>query len=124
MSPASRRCAFAQRLEVRKRDGDWISATPIEGTFVVNIADMFQRWTNDLYVSSMHRVMNNTSREDRYSIVYFFGPSYYTRIECLPTCTSAENPPRYEPVIYGEQSAARLAQSYTFKTSAKPGDFI
>jgi isopenicillin N synthase-like dioxygenase len=105
-----------EALEVRNRQGEWISATPIPDTFVVNIADMFERWTNDLYVSSMHRVMNNTSLEDRYSIVYFYGPSYYTRIACIPTCASAENPPKYEPVIYGEQSAARLAQSYAYKT--------
>jgi isopenicillin N synthase-like dioxygenase len=101
-------------LEVRNRNGQWILATPIAGTFVVNIADMFERWTNDLYVSSMHRVMNNGSTEDRYSIVFFFGPAYYTRIECIPTCASPDHPPKYEPVIYGEQSAARLAQSYQF----------
>jgi isopenicillin N synthase-like dioxygenase len=100
-----------EALEVRNREGDWIRATPIDGTFVVNIADMFQRWTNDLYVSSMHRVMNNVTREDRYSIVYFFGPSYYTQVACLPTCTSADNPPKYEPVGYGEHGIARLAQS-------------
>lgn len=99
-----------EALELQNREGDWISATPVPGTFVVNIADMFMHWTNDRYRSSIHRVMNNTSQTDRYSIVFFFSPNYHTRVEPLPQCISADHPAQYEPVVYGEYGAARLAR--------------
>lgn len=99
-----------EALELQDHSGQWLRATPIEGTFVVNIADMFQRWTNDLYPSSIHRVMNNVSGTDRYSIVFFFSPNYYARVEPLPQYVSATNPPKYEPVLYGEYGTMRLAR--------------
>jgi len=99
-----------EALELQNRNGAWIRATPVPGTFVVNIADMFMHWTNDLYRSSVHRVMNNTSNTDRYSIVFFFSPSYHTRVEPLPQCVSADRPAQYEPVVYGEYGTTRLAR--------------
>jgi isopenicillin N synthase-like dioxygenase len=95
-------------LELCDVHGRWIGAVPLPGTFVVNVADMFARWTNDLYRSSIHRVVNGGDA-DRYSIVFFFNPNYFTRVEPLPSCVSAANPARYEPVVYGEYGAARLA---------------
>ena len=100
---------------MRTPGGKWIRALPIDGTFVVNIGDLMMRWTNDRYVSSMHRVMNNTSDEDRYSIVFFFSPGYDTRVACVPTCASPDMPSKYEPVISGEYCAARLATSRAFR---------
>jgi isopenicillin N synthase-like dioxygenase len=99
-----------EALELQNRAGEWIRATPVPGTFVVNIADMFMRWTNDLYRSSVHRVMNNTSNTDRYSIVFFFSPNYHTRVEPLASCIAADRPAQYEPVVYGEYGATRLAR--------------
>ena len=41
-----------------KRDGEWVGAPYVPGTLVINIGDLFQRWTNDVYSSNMHRVKN------------------------------------------------------------------
>lgn len=46
-------------LQVLSREGQWLNAPPVPGTFVVNIADYLQRITNDLYVSTVHRAINN-----------------------------------------------------------------
>jgi isopenicillin N synthase-like dioxygenase len=61
-------------LEVENAAGEWLRADPIPGTFVINLGDMIQRWTNDLYHSNMHRVLNNRSGRDRYSMALFFNP--------------------------------------------------
>jgi len=94
-------------LELRKRDGEWIAAPYIDGTFVVNIGDLFQRWTNDVYVSNFHRVTNRTGRE-RYSIPMFFNLDYDTPVVCLPTCCSAESPPKHEPIRFGDYIVSRF----------------
>jgi len=84
-------------LQVRNSAGDWIDVAPLEGSFVINIGDMFAMWTNDLYKSSLHRVMNFNDAE-RISLALFTYPQGRTEIACLPSCMSAENPPRYAPV--------------------------
>jgi isopenicillin N synthase-like dioxygenase len=98
-------------LEVRHPSGEWIAATPVPGTFIVNLGDMMQRWTNDLYASTPHRVLNRSPR-DRYSAAFFFDPAFHTTVECLPTCQSAERPPRYPPISSGEHLAAMYRKTY------------
>lgn len=85
------------------KQGEWVDVEAPAGTFVCNIGDLMARWTNDRWVSTLHRVVNplqelaTTNR--RLSIPFFFQPNYDAPIECLPTCCSAENPPKYETVI-------------------------
>ena len=90
-----------QALQVRNRRGEWIDAPPIPGTFVVNIGDLMARWTNGAFASTFHRVFNASGRT-RYSIPTFVGANADAVIRALPSCVSAENPPKYEPVIAGE----------------------
>lgn len=97
-------------LQVLNPRGEWIAAPPIPGTFVVNIGDMLQRWSNNLFVSTAHRVINITG-EERYSIPLFLGPNYDTMIAPLPTCLSAERPALYEPVQAGKYVFDRLAEA-------------
>ena len=51
------------------------------------------RWTNGRFKSTVHRVVTDGSA-DRYSIPFFFEPNFDTRVECLPSCCSPDNPPR------------------------------
>jgi isopenicillin N synthase-like dioxygenase len=89
-------------LEVQNAQGDWIRATPIPGTLIINLGDMIRRWTNDLYHSNSHRVLNNDGGRDRYSVAAFFNPEYFYRVECLPTCRPSTGAPKYEPCTVGE----------------------
>ena len=56
-----------------KRQGEWFHAPPIEGTLIVNVADLLSRWTAGIYKSTPHRVVNSSGKE-RLSIVLAFDP--------------------------------------------------
>ena len=80
-------------LQVKDVNDTWIHATPIPGTFIVNIGDAIARWTNDLYRSTLHRVVN-TSGNRRYSIPFFYTGNAETRLECLPNCLQPGDTPK------------------------------
>jgi len=97
-------------LEVRRRDGTWLAAPPIPGTFVVNVADMLSRWTNGRWQSTPHRV-KNISGKDRYSCPYFFDMDMDSVVECLP----GTGEPGFPPVRYGDYLMERLDKNYTYR---------
>ncbi|MFT5447331.1 MAG: isopenicillin N synthase-like dioxygenase [Gammaproteobacteria bacterium] len=91
-------------LQVRDAQGQWSDVNTMPGQFVVNIGDMMQRWTNDRWRSTVHRVVNTppSERSRRMSIGYFLHPNFDAKIECLATCQGPDNPPRYKTVRAGE----------------------
>ncbi|MFF4597923.1 isopenicillin N synthase family dioxygenase [Amycolatopsis sp. NPDC001319] len=101
-------------LQVLNKAGEWVDVPVIPDSLVVNIGDSLARWTNDTWVSTMHRVVNPertvvpTNR--RISIVMFFQPNYDAVIECIPTCQGPDRPPKYAPIKNGEYLAAKFAQ--------------
>lgn len=92
---------LAGGLEVLGKTGNWIKATPIPGSFVVNIADCFMRQTNDFFVSTIHRVINKSGKE-RYSVPFFFGFDRKKLLEPVPTCVNEDNPSKYPVMTGGE----------------------
>jgi isopenicillin N synthase-like dioxygenase len=97
-------------LEVRTRSGDWIAAPPIEGAFVVNIGDCLMRWTNDVYVSTPHRVVNRSAKE-RYSIAFFYDPNPDAIVETIPSCVGEGEIVRYPPILAADYLTRRLDAS-------------
>jgi isopenicillin N synthase-like dioxygenase len=97
-------------LEIRKRDGEWISAPNVDGAFVINVGDLMMRWTNDLYTSTWHRVIARTGKE-RYSIATFFSPDFDAPVACFETCRSAGKSEQYEPISAGEYLMGRYQES-------------
>ena len=79
----------------RMPSGRWRAVDVVPGMLLVNTGNLMVRWTNELYLSTKHRVINGNSR-DRYSIPVFFGPSADALIEVLPTCQGPDNAPRGE----------------------------
>jgi isopenicillin N synthase-like dioxygenase len=77
-----------------RRSNTWITAAPIPGTFVVNLGDLIERWTNGRFSSTRHRVINTSGRE-RHSVAFFYSGNPDYTIECLPTCLEADEIPRY-----------------------------
>ncbi len=86
-------------LAVRLPSGEWFPPPLIPGTFLINLGNIMRRWSNDRFLSTPHGVLND-SGADRYSIAYFYSPDPDSVIECLPSCVSADNPPRYPPAVY------------------------
>lgn len=68
-------CSSASGLEILSPDDTWVAAPAVEGSFIINVADFLMRWTNGVYKSTIHRVVNRT-RNERYSVPFFFSINY------------------------------------------------
>jgi isopenicillin N synthase-like dioxygenase len=101
-------------LEILGADGGWHPVMPAGGALLVNLGDAIARWTNEEWISTMHRVAAprvNGVLVPRRSAAYFHDGDVDAVIECLPSCVSAASPARYAPVTVGEHLAAKLAGS-------------
>ena len=97
-------------LVVRTRAGAWVDAPVIPGALVCNIGDCLMRWTNDVYVSTPHRVVSPRS-EHRYSAAFFLDPNPDAVVGCLPTCLGG-NGAKYPPILASDYLRSRLEPTY------------
>ena len=104
----------APRLGAADRRGRahrlWIEAPVVPGAFIVNIGDCLMRWTNDIYVSTPHRVVNRSARE-RYSIAFFYDPNPDATVETIPSCVRQGERVRYPPILAADYLKQRLDAS-------------
>ena len=98
-------------LEVRMPDGRWLQAPAVTTGFVVNIGDMLARWTNDRWVSTLHRVVTNNATRKRQSLAYFQNPRHDAEIRCIPTCLAAGEDAKYPPVLAGRYLMDKFSAS-------------
>lgn len=105
-------------LEVRNRDGEWIAVPPVDGTFVVNVGEVLKVWTDGVFSSTLHRVINRSGNR-RFSIPFFMYPSYDALIQPLlknpdPSNVAPEDlhtsMPRDKPFVYGELKSRSTAK--------------
>jgi isopenicillin N synthase-like dioxygenase len=102
-------------LAVKRRgSAGWIEAVSLPGTLVINIGDMLMRWTNDRWVSTPHRVINDPERS-RYSMPTFFDPDYRALVSCIESCQGTGNPSRYPPITFGEYYSQGLDKTYGYR---------
>lgn len=90
-------------LQVRNRAMQWVDAVPRPHAFVINLGDLMARWSNDRWVSTLHRVVQPPAAAAapparRQSMAFFHNLNADAVIECIPSCTSATNPPKYPPI--------------------------
>lgn len=99
-------------LQIVGPDGRWVDVLPADGALVINLGDLTAQWTNDHWRSTVHRVVPPPLRHDgpavRRSAAFFLDGNWDAVVECLPTCTSADDPPRYAPVTAGQHLLAKL----------------
>lgn len=101
-------------LEVRNKQGDWVIATPIEGTFVVNVGDLLARWTNDRFASTPHRVVNRSGRE-RLSLAVFVDPDFETMIDPRDIVAGSGDMVHYDPVRCGDYVLKRYDGAFSYR---------
>ena len=99
-------------LEVENAAGEWISAPPIPGTFIINLGEMVRVLTNGLYHANMHRVLNNHSGRDRFSVPTFFDPNYFYKVSCATTCLPESGKPDFEETTVGGHIADMYRKTY------------
>ena len=99
-------------LAVRLPSGEWVSPPLIPGTYLVNIGNIIRRMSNDRFMSTPHGVIVEGGAH-RYSMAYFHSPNVHRTVEVLPACTDADNPPKYEPVLYGDLVRGFYAANYS-----------
>ncbi|MGX9419354.1 isopenicillin N synthase family dioxygenase [Vibrio sp. WJH972] len=102
-------------LQVQSVSGDWIDAIPVEGSLVVNIGDLMQRWTNGLYQSTPHRVTSPTSGRERFSMPFFVEPDFDTPVKVLSACVEEKGEKLFEDTTAGEWILSRFSDTYSYR---------
>ena len=101
-------------LEILTPEGAWREVPPVEGAFVINIGDLMALWTNDRWVSTLHRVVSDGNPARRQSLAFFHQPNWDQDIVCIESCLEPGETPRYESVKSGPYLMSK------FRSTVKP----
>lgn len=108
-------------LQILDTAGTWHDVCPDEGALLVNLGDLTARWTNERWMSTLHRVkppiVDGKIRRRR-SAAYFHDGNIDATISTLPTCLPDGEPSRYAPITVAEHIRAKLAGSRGGKPNA------
>lgn len=107
-------------LQVKDVNGEWLQAPPIEGTLVVNVADLLSRWTDGAYKSTPHRVINSSGKE-RLSLVLAFDPNPETIIDACDV-HGAGYVSEHPPITCGDYLVWRFGKAFNYRGTASGPD--
>nr|XP_054774384.1 uncharacterized protein LOC129282515 [Lytechinus pictus] len=105
-------------LEVKNVHGKWIPASPIEGTLMVNVGELMQRWTSDKVVATEHRVLvpSDQIEHERQSIAIFGNPDNEVSIECI------DGSNKYQPTTIIDMLNMKFEQTFGYNPAKEePG---
>jgi isopenicillin N synthase-like dioxygenase len=109
-------------LQFADASGRWHDVPIIPGSFVVNQGDLMARWTNNRWLSALHRVANPPQEANggsrRLSIIFFHHPNYDTTVSCLPTCIAPGMAPAYEPITVSDYYIMKKSQQRAARAKA------
>ena len=101
-------------LQVLGSDGSWNDVSPADGALLVNLGDLTCRWTNERWLSTLHRVkppIVDGTIQRRRSAAFFHDGNADAVISTIASCVAADEPDLYTPVTVHEHIAAKLAGS-------------
>jgi isopenicillin N synthase-like dioxygenase len=104
-------------LQVQDRTtGEWIDATPVDGTLIINVGDLLERWSNKRFMSMPHRVVNRSGKE-RYSMATFFDPDFSALADPRAFGVSDEAS-LFPPITAGAHILGRVQASFAYRPEA------
>ncbi len=103
-------------LQIEDVNGEWIQAPPIEGSLIVNVADLLSRWTDGAYKSTPHRVVNSSGRE-RLSLVLAFDPDPDTLIDARQVF-GRDHVAKEAPITCGDYLIWRFKKAFSYRENA------
>jgi isopenicillin N synthase-like dioxygenase len=106
--------AAAGGLEVQiPASGEWVPVTVPADAYLVQIGDLFARWTNLVVHGNVHRVVNpprdGAAAARRQSVVYFHYPHLDTVVTPAPSCVRASGSEALPPLQAREHLMRRQA---------------
>ncbi len=109
-------------LEILRPDGSWLPVVPSDGALLINLGDLLARWTNDRWLSTMHRVVppRNSDGEllRRRSAAFFHDGNADAVITTLSPCLDADGTSSYTDVTVAEHLAQKLGGSRALELNA------
>ena len=102
-------------LEILRVDGTWLPVVPTPGALLINLGDLLARWSNDRWLSTMHRVVpprdGNGILLRRRSAAFFHDGNADAMISTLAPCRAADGTSSYPDVTVAEHLAQKLSGS-------------
>lgn len=105
--------ATAPGLQILTAAGTWIDQPVVEGGILVNTGDTLRTWSNDQFIATPHRVLAST-REERYSAIFFLYPNLDAVISCVPTCCSEDYPRKYADQVFADFYAGYSSRNFGY----------
>lgn len=106
-------------LQVCNAENEWRDVPIVPDCFIINIGDLMARWTNDRWVSTLHRVVNppagSGSNSRRQSLIFFHNPNYDAPIECIPSVLADGESPKYPPTTSGEHLREMFTKTQNYE---------
>lgn len=94
--------------------GKWHDVSPEDGALLINLGDLTARWTNERWMSTLHRVkppiVGGTIARRR-SAAYFHDGNADATITTIESCVQSGETPLYSPITVSEHIARKLAGS-------------
>jgi isopenicillin N synthase-like dioxygenase len=114
-------------LQVKHRNGGWIDVHIPPNEFVCNIGDLMMRWSNDRWVSTLHRVAvppPDAAPQDRISLVFFTNPNPDAEVRCIESCVRPGETPKYPPITVSEHYLGKLMKAGHSSVDASAKDAV
>eukprot|EP00521_Asterionellopsis_glacialis_P007734 CAMPEP_0195282952 /NCGR_PEP_ID=MMETSP0707-20130614/1647_1 /TAXON_ID=33640 /ORGANISM="Asterionellopsis glacialis, Strain CCMP134" /LENGTH=351 /DNA_ID=CAMNT_0040342037 /DNA_START=52 /DNA_END=1107 /DNA_ORIENTATION=+ len=89
---------------------EWIDVPYLPNAFIINLGDLMQRWTNDKWVSTLHRVIvpgPDKRSARRTSMAFFVNMNGDALIETIESCVDAKEPAKYEVITAKDHIMAK-----------------
>ncbi|MEM7798904.1 MAG: 2-oxoglutarate and iron-dependent oxygenase domain-containing protein [Chloroflexota bacterium] len=105
--------ADSRGLQAKARNGEWVDVVASPEHFIINIGDLMMNWTNDKWISTLHKVVPHPERlgKRRMSMAFFHNPNADALIEVLEGCYDGDNPIKYAPILAKDHLEMKIAKS-------------